>query len=285
MAGHNGLMWWIDRWRKSTAYMDLTLEEQGAYRNLLDEACLRGGVIPNDERILARACGDVTAWKRLRTVLLARFTLTAEGYRHTTLDDVIRKTQLRIDKQARYRKKKGNGGGNEPGNGGSNAAGNERGNEPSNAAGNDRGNKPGYLDPDPEECSKEQEHSRGARACAFIGQRLRVTEKQHALIVAELGSDAGRLDWPTRYPAWDRRLVESGETFDTLAFVKAQARLELAAARRAGVPSVVDDSDWYAECQRLHRDTESGPCSSSLTHRNRMLIEATKQPKEKAVTA
>ena len=38
--------WWIDRWRKSTAYTDMTAEEQGVYRNLLDELWLRDGVLP-----------------------------------------------------------------------------------------------------------------------------------------------------------------------------------------------------------------------------------------------
>lgn len=83
------LWWWIDRWRKSTAFMDMTLEQQGAYRNLLDEAALRGGPLPNDDRILAKACGDATAWKRIRDVVMARFTLAADGWRNETLDSVL----------------------------------------------------------------------------------------------------------------------------------------------------------------------------------------------------
>lgn len=81
--------WWIDRWRKSTAYNDMTLEEQGAYRNLLDELWLRGGILPNDERILAKVCGDVTAWPRVREVVLARFNVTHQGLRHETHDEVV----------------------------------------------------------------------------------------------------------------------------------------------------------------------------------------------------
>lgn len=84
-----GLWWWVDRWRKSTAYTDMTLEQQGAYRNLLDEAALRGGVLPADERILAKACGDATKWRKLRAVVLARFTLTPQGWRNETLDEVL----------------------------------------------------------------------------------------------------------------------------------------------------------------------------------------------------
>ncbi len=83
------LWWWIDRWRKSSAYMDMTLEEQGAYRNLLDEAHLRGGPLPNDDRILAKACGDAIAWPRIRAVVLARFAIESDGCWHNaTLDSV-----------------------------------------------------------------------------------------------------------------------------------------------------------------------------------------------------
>jgi uncharacterized protein YdaU (DUF1376 family) len=118
----NALWWWIDRWRKSTAYTDMTLEEQGAYRNLLDECNLRGGPIPNDERILAKACGDALAWPSIRDRVLARFQLTEHGWRHETLDEVLEQSQRRMTKQQRYRSKvghrNGNGGGNEHGNAG-----------------------------------------------------------------------------------------------------------------------------------------------------------------------
>ena len=80
--------WWIDRWRKSTAYTDMTCEERGAYRELLDELWLRNGVIPADDRILARIVGDAEAWKRVREVVLRRFRLTPEGYRNDTHDEV-----------------------------------------------------------------------------------------------------------------------------------------------------------------------------------------------------
>ena len=97
------LWWWIDRWRKSTAYTDMTLEEQGAYRNLLDEATLRGGALPNNERILAKACGDALAWKRVRAAVLARFELREDGWHNVTLDSVLVKGAYRADKQKRYR--------------------------------------------------------------------------------------------------------------------------------------------------------------------------------------
>lgn len=91
----NGLWWWIDRWRKSSAFMDMTLEQQGAYRNLLDEAALRGGPLPNDERVLAKACGDAKAWRRVRSVVMNRFELYEDGWRNPTLDELLaRSAQL-----------------------------------------------------------------------------------------------------------------------------------------------------------------------------------------------
>jgi len=79
---------WIDRWRRSTAYMDMTLEEQGAFRNLIDELWLRDGVIPNNERTLAKACGDATRWKKVKKAVLAKFYLTPQGWRNKTHDEV-----------------------------------------------------------------------------------------------------------------------------------------------------------------------------------------------------
>ena len=86
--------WWIDRWQKSTAFKDMTLEEQGAYRNLLDELWLRDGGLPNDERILARLCGDSLAWERVRVAVLAHFQLVKGRWQHPT--------QLAVMHQARY---------------------------------------------------------------------------------------------------------------------------------------------------------------------------------------
>lgn len=89
---NTGLFWWIDRWRKSSAFMDMTLEEQGAYRNLLDEAHLRGGPLPNDERILAKACGDALAWPRVGPTVMARFHLHRDGWRNATMDEIYSKS-------------------------------------------------------------------------------------------------------------------------------------------------------------------------------------------------
>jgi uncharacterized protein YdaU (DUF1376 family) len=121
MARLTGLWWWIDRWRKSTAYSDLTLEQQGAYRNLLDEATLRGGPLPNDDRILGKASGDALAWRRLKPVVMRRFTLGVDGWRNDTLDEVLKESERRSKKQRDYRNKRGNGHGNDDGNESGNA--------------------------------------------------------------------------------------------------------------------------------------------------------------------
>lgn len=98
-----GLMWWIDRWRQSTAFTDLTLEEQGAYRNLLDECALRGGPIPNDERTLGKASGDALRWPAVRDVVLARFTLELDGWHHPTMDLVLRQSAGTAARQRKHR--------------------------------------------------------------------------------------------------------------------------------------------------------------------------------------
>jgi len=84
--------WWIDRWRKSTAYTDMTAEEQGVYRNLLDECWLRGGVIPPDDFALKKISGDPDAWPRVKDKVLARFYEVPGGLRNETADEVIRKS-------------------------------------------------------------------------------------------------------------------------------------------------------------------------------------------------
>lgn len=118
-----GLWWWIDRWRTSAAYREMTLEQQGAYRNLIDEASLSGGALPNDERILAKACGDAAAWPEIRGAVLRKFYLTPDGWRNATLDAVLRESARRANKQKQYRNRQpghdaahGNGRGNARGN-------------------------------------------------------------------------------------------------------------------------------------------------------------------------
>ncbi len=98
--------WWIDRWRKSTAYTDMELEEQGAYRNLLDELWLRDGVLPNNEKALAKICGDATRWPKVRDAVMARFYLTDKGWRNETHDEVMANTLVHMESQRAKGKKR-----------------------------------------------------------------------------------------------------------------------------------------------------------------------------------
>lgn len=115
-----GLTWWIDRWRKSSAFMHMTLEEQGAYRNLLDEAQLRGGALPADERVLAKACGDAMRWRFVRRAVMKHFEHRADGWHNDTLDVLLSQAVRRAEKQQAYRDRQrianGNGHGNKAGN-------------------------------------------------------------------------------------------------------------------------------------------------------------------------
>jgi uncharacterized protein YdaU (DUF1376 family) len=97
------LWWWIDRWRSSSAFADLSLEEQGALRNLFDAAWLRGGGLPTDERVLARESGDPLAWERVRGAVLTRFTLADGLLRNATLDSVMAESARRAKNQKNYR--------------------------------------------------------------------------------------------------------------------------------------------------------------------------------------
>jgi uncharacterized protein YdaU (DUF1376 family) len=148
------LYWWIDRWRKSTAYTDLTLEEQAAYRNLLDEGTLRNGPIPNDERVLAKASGDAIRWPAIRENVLKRFTVQADGLHNETLDLVIRQSLRRAANQQHYRAGRANGTAhgrtNGHANGGANGGDNAHGNGADNGAANGAHNEADSPDPDPD---------------------------------------------------------------------------------------------------------------------------------------
>lgn len=103
------MMWWIDRWRQSSAFMDLTLEEQGAYRNLIDEAWLRGADgegIPNRESVLAKASGANGRWSQVKKPVLAHFELRGTQWFHPTVDYFRRRTERFALKQRAYRERK-----------------------------------------------------------------------------------------------------------------------------------------------------------------------------------
>lgn len=98
--GLRGAWWWIDRWRQSEAYIDFTLAQQGAYRNLLDELWLRGGVLPDDERTLARASGDPLEWPDMRDRVMSKFYRAEGGWRHSVVDQVMEKSRSLREERA-----------------------------------------------------------------------------------------------------------------------------------------------------------------------------------------
>ena len=110
--------WWIDRWRQSTAYTDMTAEEQGLYRNLLDEVWLREDcIIPDDPRILARVSGDPEAWERCGEKVLGWMKKVPGGWTQETALEVIAQSVRRAANQKRYRDKHNNEADNAPDNG------------------------------------------------------------------------------------------------------------------------------------------------------------------------
>jgi uncharacterized protein YdaU (DUF1376 family) len=113
--------WWIDRWRQSAAYRDLTPEQKGMYRDLLDEVWLRDDhVIPDDDRVLGLIVGDPDRWRVLRDSILCRFTRAGAGWTHDTALEVIAQSKTRADRQKRYRDSKRNADHNAERNGGDN---------------------------------------------------------------------------------------------------------------------------------------------------------------------
>ena len=96
--------WWLDRWRKSSAYRDLTPEQKGMYRDLLDEVWLReDGVIPDDDRVLGLIVGDPDRWKVLRETILSRFRRVEGGWTNDTALEVIGQAKRRRQNQMAYR--------------------------------------------------------------------------------------------------------------------------------------------------------------------------------------
>ena len=111
MVALRAAWWWIDRWLGSSAYSYMNLQEQGAYRNILDQMWLRGGALPDDDEVLAKACGDAKAWPKVKSKVL-RYLVKVNGeYRNDTLDQVMRESVRRAEAQKTYRNrlKKGNG--------------------------------------------------------------------------------------------------------------------------------------------------------------------------------
>jgi uncharacterized protein YdaU (DUF1376 family) len=89
--------WWIDRWRKSTAYIVMSLEQQGIYRNLLDALWLfEDHIIPDNPKVLVAASGgDIEAWTRSGPEVLKWMQRKGGGWTNATALEVIEKSEAR----------------------------------------------------------------------------------------------------------------------------------------------------------------------------------------------
>lgn len=242
-----GLWWWIDRWRKSTAYTDLTLEEQGAYRNLLDEAHLRGGAIPNDERVLAKACGDQTKWRRVRDVVLRRFHLQDDGWHHETLDAVIKESQRRAANQANYRARRDNKHDNKNDN--------KADNNTDNKAGRNTTNKADSPDPSPVSVKERRLAAADSRSRhpVFKGSLVVVFDWMLADLMAMLGANTEEFDLHAWFYELDKLAAIEPEVITTREQRwKWIQRKTVAEAKRRGLLSRVDDygqdQPWAWSC-------------------------------------
>ena len=159
--GMRAAWWWIDRWRKSTAFTDMTAEEQGLYRNLLDEIWLRADhVIPEDGRILAKVSGDPEAWARSGPKVLRWMTKVPGGYTHDTALAVIHQAERLARNQRAYRaRKRAQAGGSD-----NSPADNAPDNEGDNAPDNEGGNKAASPSPSPSPSPSQSQSRSGHRA-------------------------------------------------------------------------------------------------------------------------
>lgn len=266
----NALWWWIDRWRKSTAYTDMTLEEQGAYRNLIDEGTLRGGGIPNDDRILAKASGDAMRWRYIRATVMARFELREDGWHNETLDGVLKESARRAKKQADYRERKRH------------SASNSAGNAAGNAAGNSDGSPDPYPDQDQSTPSVPRAHAR----LAYGGKILEVPKFLDAEFVKRLNGQG--FDLTEFYTALDQRLAQTGESWD-LRWIREQFDWESPAPERRRVERADDRpisakersdaervrrSSWGSRCQHDPRCETAAACIARIVHERRAMAAA-----------
>lgn len=95
--------WWIDRWRNSSAFMRMSIEEQGLYRNLLDAVwTFDNHVIPDEHRTLVMASGgDSEAWARGGQKVLQWMHRTDGGWTNETALEVIAKAQSISEKRSK----------------------------------------------------------------------------------------------------------------------------------------------------------------------------------------
>lgn len=102
-----------------------------------------------------------------------------------------------------------------------------------------------------------EKSTRETRARVFAGSRLKVSQAQHQLVLDELGSAARRIDLREKYREWDRQLQASGETFDTLEFIRRKVAECVRTLRALGPVYATDFANW---CQHER------PCHSRHYH-------------------
>lgn len=245
----SGLWWWIDRWRKSSAFTGMTLEEQGAYRNILDEAALRGGPIPNNEDVLARACGDARRWRKVRPAVMARFVLSADGWRNETMDEVITESKRRAEKQRSYRNRTGN------------ATGNKSGNADQTNPVTDGDLSDPETDPDSQKQlgTEFPAHARKGRF-SYAGKILEVPKFLEEEFVKRLNGQV--FDLTGFYEALDKRLAQTGEPWD-LRWIREQFAAETPQPERRRL-TYEDDRPFTADektkAERVRRNSWGGRC-------------------------
>ncbi len=76
------MKFYVADWLMSEAGRLFTLEEQGAYLNLLCQQFNRGGYLPNREDDLSKLahCADMEQWARVRERVMSKFRLTDDGH-------------------------------------------------------------------------------------------------------------------------------------------------------------------------------------------------------------
>lgn len=79
----------------------LTTEQHGAYRLLIDECWMREGLLPDDDRLLAKLAGLSSAkWSKTKPEVMAFFVWTPDGWRHKRLSQELDKVATAYAKRA-----------------------------------------------------------------------------------------------------------------------------------------------------------------------------------------
>lgn len=107
---------WIGDWKKKTAH--LTLEQKGAYAELLDHIYANEAPLPRDLNALQRLAGAVSDQERaaLKFVLDNFFSLGPDGYTNQKATEEINKRRAYVSKkrnsaESRWQKERGVGNG------------------------------------------------------------------------------------------------------------------------------------------------------------------------------